>query len=221
VGQIPPVRNRESLDLNDTQKAITTFNFNLDHDMDRKEEQDIIAQVCRGNRAAFTALVDAYGKPIYNLALRMTSRPADAEDLAQETFLRAFKQLHRFDPNRSFYTWLYTISLNLIRSHLKKVGRQQRSAFSQKQTAVIFDDTSDELIFSPDPEDGHKERLEGLDQQLQSLSTDLREILVLRFYQELSFDAIAEITGRSESAVKMRVYRGLEKLRIRLTNSES
>jgi RNA polymerase sigma-70 factor (ECF subfamily) len=185
--------------------------------MDRQEEQDVIARVRRGERAAFAALVDAYRTPIFNLAFRMTGHPSDAEDLAQETFLRAFEQLPRFNPERSFYTWLFTISLNLIRNHLKKTGRRRRAdhylprerltgAVDSRGRPVVQQGTRDE-------EDVSAEKGEGLARCLRKLSPELRELLVLRFYQGLSFEVIAEIAGLSQSAVKMRVYRGLDKLR--------
>ena len=87
--------------------------------MDRREGQDLIARVCRGEQTAFAVLVDAYAKPIFNLAFRMTGNHQDADDLAQETFLRAYQKLNRFDSEKKFFTWLYTIALNIIRNHLK------------------------------------------------------------------------------------------------------
>ena len=170
----------------------------------------------RGERAAFAALVDAYRTPIFNLAFRMTGHPSDAEDLAQETFLRAFEQLPRFDPERSFYTWLYTISLNLIRNHLKKTGRRRRADFLRGETVTgVVDSAEGPTVLQGSRNGGElrKEREEGLARCLQKLSPELRELLVLRFYQGLSFELIAEIAGLSQSAVKMRVYRGLDKLR--------
>ena len=187
--------------------------------MDRQEEQSVIARVRQGERAAFAVLVDAYAKPIFNLAFRMTGSRQDADDLAQETFLRAFEQLPRFDPERSFYTWIYTISLNLIRNHLKKTNRRRRADFLHGETATGAVDSNGRSAVPHGSGDGgelHKEREEGLERCLRELSPDLRELLVLRFYQGFSFDVIAEITGRSQSAVKMRVYRGLEKLRKRM-----
>jgi len=187
--------------------------------MDRQEEQGIIARVRRGERAAFAVLVDAYAKPIFNLAFRMAGSRQDADDLAQETFLRAFEQLPRFDPERSFYTWIYTISLNLIRNHLKKTGRRRRADSLYGETATGAVDSNGRPAVPHGSGDGgelHKEREEGLERCLRELSPDLRELFVLRFYQGFSFDVIAEITERSPSAVKMRVYRGLEKLRKRM-----
>lgn len=176
--------------------------------MDRQEEQDLIARVCRGERAVFAALVDAYAKPIFNLAVRMTGNRRDADDLAQETFLRAYRKLKRFDPEKEFFTWLYTIALNIIRNHLKSSPeRAARMAETNHPLADPVDPANPEGLFMD------REKAQILESCLQKLPSDLREAVVLRYYQELSFDEIATITDASVSAVKMRVYRGLERLR--------
>lgn len=182
--------------------------------MDQKTEAEIVVRVLKGERQAYALLVEEYKNQIYNLAYRMTLNSADAEDLAQESFLRSFKELSRYDTNLRFYTWLYTISLNLIRNHLKKSGRKTNfrnmekssdfSAFNTKKAVSSEDD---------DLNESRNERENQLEICLQKLSPELHEMLVLRFYQGLSFEEIAEITGFSQSAVKMRVYRGLEKLK--------
>ena len=183
--------------------------------MDQKIEAEIVVRVLKGDRQAYALLVDEYKTPIYNLAYRMTHNIEDAEDLAQETFLCSFRELSRYDTNRRFYTWLYTISLNLIRNHLKKTSRRKtdlRNIYISSDVMISDTETvSSEQNDSADESIG--ERGKKLEICLQKLSPDLREMLVLRFYQGLSFEAIAEITGISISAVKMRVYRGLEKLR--------
>jgi RNA polymerase sigma-70 factor, ECF subfamily len=176
--------------------------------MDRKEEQDLIARVYRGERAAFAVLVDAYAKPIFNLAFRMTGSRQDADDLAQETFLRAYRKLNRFNPEKKFFTWLYTIALNIIRNHLKSSPeRTARMVEADHPPANPVDPTNPEGLFLVK----EKERL--LETCLQKLSSDLKEVVVLRYYQDLTFDEIATITNASVSAVKMRAYRGLERLR--------
>jgi RNA polymerase sigma-70 factor, ECF subfamily len=184
--------------------------------MDQKNEAEIVARVLKGDRQAYALLVEEYKSPIYNLAYRMTKNLEDAEDLAQETFLRAFNQLTCYDTKRSFYTWLYTISLNLIRNHLKKTGRRRQVDFRNGvmvSGAVDYHGKQCALHESPDGDEWRREREEELESRLQKLPPELRELLVLRFYQGLSFEMIAEITDLSLSAVKMRVYRGLDKLR--------
>jgi RNA polymerase sigma-70 factor (ECF subfamily) len=178
--------------------------------MDQKTEAEIVVRVLKGERQAYALLVEEYKSPIYNLAYRMTSNVADAEDLAQETFLRSFRELSRFDTSRRFYTWLYTISLNLIRNHLKKADC--RVGFSNIDR-IHFNEGHDVADEIDDADKFNKEREGHLQNCLRRLSPELREMLVMRFYQKLSFEEISEITGFSQSAVKMRVYRGLEKLR--------
>ena len=184
--------------------------------MDHKSEAEIVAKVLNGDRQAYALLVEEYKTPIYNLAYRMTGNSQDAEDLAQETFLRAFNQLFRYDTKRSFFTWLYTISLNIIRNHLKKNSTRRRDDFRQGEKISGTGEFDDKRFTSQESQvidEGRKEREEKLESCLQKLSPELRELMILRFYQGLPFEAIAEITGLSLSAIKMRVYRGLEKLR--------
>jgi RNA polymerase sigma-70 factor, ECF subfamily len=176
--------------------------------MNRQEEQDLIARVCRGERAAFAVLVNAYAKPIFNLAFRMTGSRQDADDLAQETFLRAYRKLNRFDPEKKFFTWLYTIALNIIRNHLKSSPeRTARKAKMDHPPANPVDTANPEGLFLA------REKEQLLEICLQQLPSDLKEAIVLRFYQDLTFDEIAAITDTTVSAVKMRAYRGLERLR--------
>jgi RNA polymerase sigma-70 factor, ECF subfamily len=182
--------------------------------MDQKTEAEIVIRVLKGDRQAYALLVEEYKNPIYNLAYRMTNNRQDAEDLAQETFLRSFREISRFDTNRSFYTWLYTISLNLIRNRLKKIGRKTDFRAMETSSDInAFDAKRAITTEAGDKDESHKELEKQLEICLQKLSPELREMMVLRFYQGLSFEAIANITGFSQSAVKMRVYRGLATLK--------
>ena len=182
--------------------------------MDQKTEAEIVVRVLKGDRQAYALLVEEYKNPIYNLAYRMTSNFADAEDLAQETFLRSFRELSRFDTKRHFYTWIYTISLNLIRNHLKKAGRKIDFQKTGNSSAVdVFEFKQSLSSEGNDTEVSKKEQETQLEICLLKLSPELREMLVMRFYQNLSFEEISEITGFSQSAIKMRIYRGLEKLK--------
>ena len=172
------------------------------------EETDVIEAVCRGETQSYGLLVAKYKKPLFNLAFRMTGSYEDADDLAQESFMRAFQALHRFDRKKPFFTWLYTITLNLIKNHLKRKGR------------VVFEEVrEDVLVKGCVPDEGscstmaEENPIAAVETCMQKLPHDLREALVLRFYQDLPFDAVAEILHLSLSAAKMRVYRGLERLR--------
>jgi len=184
--------------------------------MEPDHEREIIQRILNGERESYALLVDAYQSAIFNLAYRMTGNRQDADDLAQETFIRAYRNLRHFDPEKRFFTWLYTIGLNLIRNHLKKRGRAvvRETAERRDSEAEIRDEscTEQELIRS-------QER-HSLEEALHKLPVNLREAVVLRFYQDLSFEEIATITGASVSAAKMRVYRGVERLKESIKISE-
>jgi RNA polymerase sigma-70 factor (ECF subfamily) len=175
--------------------------------MDREADNRIIGRILKGERDLYSHLIDRYKGPIFNLAYRMTGQREEANDLAQETFVRAYENLVKFNGRKQFFTWLYTISLNIIRNNLKRKGR------------VVFEtiDDSNETKAdnekSPEKKIEEREAIERLEYSLKRLSFEQKEAVVLRCYQGLSFQDIAEITDVSLSTAKMRVYRGLEKLR--------
>ncbi len=176
--------------------------------MEEKKEIEIVRSVLAGDRDSYALLVDTYKAPIFTLACRMTGSYEDASDLAQETFVKAFENLGRFDQKKKFFVWLYTIGLNLIRNHLKREKKRQSSDF-----VVDTDLQSRGNPSNPEHSLMNDQRIRHLNRCLHMLSDTLKEAVVMRFYQELSFEEIAEITGLSLSAAKMRAYRGLEKLR--------
>ena len=180
--------------------------------MDHDQEKETIRSVLAGNRQAYALLVDAHKSAVFNLAWRMTGSASDAEDIAQETFLRAYDKLWRYDPRRRFFTWLYTITLNLSRNHLKW-KQQSASRESQWRAMKEQDDVQSREADQPEGVLLEHERSRELQAGLLELPADMREALILRFQDDRPFEDIAEICGISLSAAKMRVYRGLEKLR--------
>ena len=177
----------------------------MNSEQDRSDRQ-IIREVLQGDTRSFARLVDRYKGPVYNLALRMTGSGQDAEDLAQEIFLKAFLGLGRFDPERRFFPWLFTVAVNTVRNHLKKppaltvrsdAGGQDLPAGVQSNPQKRLED---------------KQRREQFAQALQQLPFEQREAVVLRYYQDLRFDEIAAVCEVPVSTAKMRVYRGLQRL---------
>jgi RNA polymerase sigma-70 factor (ECF subfamily) len=178
--------------------------------MDQKIEAEIVARVLKGDRQSYSLLVEEYKSPIYNLAYRMTGNSEDADDLTQETFIRAYQYLWRYDTRRKFFTWLYTLALNLIRSHLRKKNKGNKSI--EEVSALLLADKN------PSPEAELIENQE-ISVYLLRLEYESRALLIMKFHQGLTFEEIAQITGKSLSAVKMRIYRGLEKLKELLKES--
>ena len=176
--------------------------------MKQIDEGEIIGRVLGGDREAFAVLVDAYKGPVFSLAFRMTGSAQDADDLTQESFLRAFQSLGRFRAGERFFPWLYTVSLNVIRNHLRKVKTLPEEAARKgiSEAANPCGDAADAAI--------GRERGRRLQGYLLRLPVPIREALILRFYEGLGFEDIASVTGDKLSSAKMKVYRGLEKIRV-------
>lgn len=176
--------------------------------MDQWEDQRVISAVLDGETDAYAVLVKRYQKPIYNLMYRMTRSPEDASDLAQETFIKAFEQLHRFKEGSKFLPWLYTIGLNHSRNFL---SRRKAS----KTVPLEECDPGSGLDYPGQQEVGMCARLDyhHLRAALTELPTDYREAVVLRYHEECSMEDIASALRISLSGAKMRVHRGLKKLR--------
>lgn len=168
-------------------------------------DANLICEILAGDAEAYAILVRRYQKPIFNLMLRMTCCDEDAMDLTQETFIRAYEKLEQFKSASPFFPWLYTIGMNLARDFLRKV-KASRSAMEV-------------LSRDPDPASNPGEVLhdsvdaEHVSHLLQELPHDYREALVLRFHEGLSVSELASALGISVSGAKMRIHRGLLKLR--------
>ena len=174
--------------------------------MNQDEETRIIERIRAGERAAYVALVEEYKIPAFNLAYRMTGTSRDAEDLAQDIFLRIFDSLSRFDTSRKFYPWFYTIALNVIRNHLKAAART-------RARMTVFQKEPRDTGADPERLLAREQELERMGECVAKLPVELREAVALRFYQDLAFRDVAEVLDVSLGAAKMRVYRGLEKLK--------
>ncbi len=177
----------------------------------------IVQDVLNGDKEAFAHIVNRYKGPLYNLAFRMTASRDVAVDLAQETFVKAYAGLSRYNPEKNFFTWLYTICLNLTRNHLEK---KRESPLSDNVEVAGNDLNSSRQYASPETLAIQRQDFDGLEQALKTLPVDLREAVVLRYMQDLPYDTIAKMLNIGLSAAKMRVTRGLEKLRSAMLQKE-
>ena len=168
----------------------------------------------KGNQHAFRVLVERHSQSVFRLAFRMTGNEQDAEDLVQETFLRAYKQLHRFDGRAAFGTWIYRIcancSLDLIRA--RKSRKEQQTPEDDGASTNWLD-----RIAAPEPS---PERLTEsgqiagmLEPALKSLSEMERTAFVLRHYEGCDIEEIARALGVQANAAKHSVFRAVQKLR--------
>ncbi len=177
----------------------------------------LVREILDGRKDLFAELIGAFQSPVYNLALRMTGSAADTADLTQEIFLRAWVHLDRYDPRRPFFTWLYTLSLNLTRNHLRKAPKTISSSNVPDPGDADGGENPDTM---PDPSETlfRKQSEAQIQTLLLQLPADQREALLLRFFGDLRYGEMADDLVVSQSAAKMRVSRGLERLRALLQN---
>lgn len=175
--------------------------------MDPLDDQDIIAAVLNGNVNTYRVLVERYQKPIFNLMVRMTGSHSDALDLAQETFVQAYEKLGHFKNGSRFFPWIYTIGINRARNFLRK-RKVEKCSLNETWEETLPAACSVPSVEKADPLDVHY-----LQQALVQLPYDYREAVMLHYREGFSMEEIAQSLQLSVSGAKMRVHRGLEKLR--------
>ena len=170
-------------------------------------EREWILHARQGDDDAFTNLVEAYQIPVYNLCCRMLGDPDQAEDAAQETFLKAYRGLKRYDPNRPFATWLLSIASHHCIDRL----RRRRIPVISLSELLPNQQKPDDL---PGPEAAlaiseHQQVVRGM---LELLGNRDRVVIVLRYWYELSYEEIAQTLSTSISSVKSRLHRARRRL---------
>ncbi len=182
-------------------------------------EAEWIRLAREGNQDAFGRLVVAYQTPVYNLAYRMLGNAAEAEEAAQEAFLRAYTHLRSYDPQRPFRSWLLSIASH----HCIDQLRRRRITWLSFEDEIAVPDGSTGLAEvqlasnSPNPEAvvTRREREEQMQQLLAALPPTDRAAITLRYWYDYSYEEIAETLNLTVSAVKSRLYRtrrGLAKM---------
>jgi len=178
------------------------------------DDLKIIESCLLGNTKVFSRLIDSYKNMVYNLSYRMSNNPQEAEDISQEAFLRAFQSLAHFNPSYKFSTWLYQITLNIIRDRFKKKELNYVSLDTPVETddSELYPQPAD-FTLNPEQIIDQQEKAQAIQQAILSLPLKYREIIVLRHLQDLSYIEIANILKLPAGTVKVRLYRARELLR--------
>jgi RNA polymerase sigma-70 factor (ECF subfamily) len=163
------------------------------------QDRQAVQAALRGDQAAFADLVTRYQTAVYNMAYRMLGDATEAEDAAQEVFVRAWNQLHTFQQDKRFSTWLLSIASH----HAIDVLRRRKPVAPLDDVALYVE--SEEP--APDEIALQAERRDIVKKMLNTLPEKYRSVTVLRYYNDLSYDEIARITGLTESAVKTQLHR--------------
>jgi RNA polymerase sigma-70 factor (ECF subfamily) len=181
-------------------------------------DEELVARSIRGDNDSFNELILRWERPIYALAYRTIGREEDARDVCQETFLRAFRALPAFRGQSKFSSWLYRIALNLCRDWMR---RERRSPIvPQPEDVDVL-----ELAAAAEPSESiedlvaRKDLSRAVERAMAILPEDQRTAIVLKEYQGLTFQEIADLVGCPLSTVKTRLYQGLTVLRRELAKN--
>ncbi|MDQ0163441.1 RNA polymerase sigma factor SigW [Bacillus alveayuensis] len=176
-----------------------------------------IKQIKKGDQDAFADIVDLYKDKIYQLCYRMLGNAHEAEDIAQEAFIRAFINIHSFDTKKKFSTWLYRIATNLSidRIRKKKPDFYLDAELSGTERLTMYSQiASNDLL--PEEELESMEIQDTIQKEILKLPEKYRSVIVLKYIEELSLQEISEILNVPIGTVKTRIHRGREALRKQL-----
>jgi len=175
-------------------------------------EAELLRRARSGEVEAFGQLVEHYQDYVYNVVFHLVGSDREAEDIAQEVFMRAYTHLDRFQGRARFSTWLYGIALNCARTMWRKRGRRGRVVMSQADgdadmplPAANADGPEDELL--------RQERVAQVRAAIAALDGEMREAIVLRDIQGLAYEEMAEVLGVALGTVKSRLHRARQALR--------
>ncbi|GIN72106.1 ECF RNA polymerase sigma factor SigW [Bacillus sp. J14TS2] len=178
-----------------------------------------VKEVLKGDREAFGEIVELFKDKVFQLCYRMLGNRHEAEDIAQEAFVRAYVNIHSFDQKRKFSTWLYRIATNLC---IDRIRKKKPDYFLDAEVAGTEGLTMYSQIAaegkSPDSEVETLELQELVQREIMKLPDKYRVVVILRYIDELSLNEISEVLEMPLGTVKTRIHRAREALRKQLNN---
>lgn len=177
---------------------------------------ELVELALTGSEEAFRLLVVRYERPLFSLVVRMVRDPSQAEDLAQEAFVRAFRALASFDRSRKFSSWLFKIAHNLTIDHLRRRALDTESLETPLGTddgeRTLESKLADEATLAPDRRVEQGDLAAALERAVGALRPEYREVILLRFVEGLAYQEIAEVMGVPLGTVKTNIHRARKEL---------
>ena len=166
------------------------------------EDRDLVRRARAGENRAFGFLVDRYQKPVYNVALRISHNPMDAEDIVQTVFMKAFRKLESYDDEQRFFSWLYRIAINESINY----SRRRHVHDELEREPVLQQDSPEDIVVQKDVE-------EQVGIALMYLKPEDRAIVCLKHFQGFSYQEIGYILDISDKTVKSRLFTARRRLK--------
>lgn len=179
------------------------------------QDENIVRSVQNGQTESYAKLVDRHKDQVYGMLMRLTGDPQLAEELAHETFVRAYQGIGRFRGESRFATWLVQIAVNIARDHVRE---RQRNKFVSLDQMIERDAdsplfTEERAYYDPLAEVSERDLIKRFEKGLQELPPNYREIFLLHHLQGMSYEDIAEMTGDSVGSLKVRSHRARKLLK--------
>ena len=185
---------------------------------EREVDAELVARVQRGDKRAFDLLVLKYQRKVMRLLSRMIRDAAEVEDVAQETFIKAYRALPQFRGDSAFYTWLYRIAINTARNWQAASARRPSTPNNFEtedgETFSQIDNLSD--ISTPESMMASRQIVETVNGAIGALPEDLRKAIVLREIEGMSYEDIAKVMGCPIGTVRSRIFRAREAIAAQL-----
>ncbi len=185
---------------------------------ERDIDRQLVERARQGDKMAFDMLVTKYERRLFRLVMRLLNNLSEAEDVVQETFIKAYRALPQFRGESAFYTWLYRIGINTARNFLDARGRQIPFSADIRVEDMTFHEEGGNLrdIETPESLLASKQVAQTVSMAMDELPDDLRTALSLREIEGLSYDEIASIMACPIGTVRSRIFRARESIAMRL-----
>ncbi len=185
---------------------------------DREIDLQLVERVREGDKRAYGLLVEKYRRKLMRLLSRMVRDPDEIEDIAQETFIKAYRALPQFRGDAAFYTWLYRIAVNTAKNYLAAKGRGMQTVSDQ---ALNDEDEPDERLMAqdigtPESELLSKQVAYAVNEAVEALPEELRQAITLREIEGMSYEEIAEAMACPIGTVRSRIFRAREAIAAKL-----
>ncbi len=177
-----------------------------------QEDHALLQEFLEGNEEALHLLIKRYVTSVYNFVYRLSGNASDTEDITQETFIKVWRHARKFDPSQNFKTWLFTIAHRSTIDLLRKKKRFVFSDFDHDAGGAPFSDSIIDTEPLPDELFARAEEKEMITHLVAQLSPTHQEVLLLHYTEELTFDQIGNILGKSLNTVKSQHRRALAQL---------
>lgn len=176
-------------------------------------DEELVQLCLQGDRAAFAEIVNRYEKQIFSLAYRLTNNVEDAQDLAQEVFIKLYQVLDKFDGQRNFFPWMYKVATNVCYTALRRKPQQNVPLEKVIEFAPLIPKSDSQ----PEEYTEKREMQQLVQKAIAQLPENYRLPIVLRYLEEMSYQQIADAMGLPLSTIETRLFRGRSLLKQRLS----